>query len=163
MGYVYRLETASGSGVFDSGAASWAQGYARQHGEKNPYEHPAPCFDKRLYPKWKKLSAPHQWYFGLADLAQYYTWFESEGQRQVLADEGVQLNVWEATDQYMIVGDHQAVFRRSKATLIATLHPATLCHLPLNDKLASDICARSEAKSIPGITELVPPYTKEAA
>lgn len=119
MQYVYRLETEDGLGVYNSGTVMRVQNELGLDLYFNKSVHPNPYNDPGLSYAWERMPEHDDWFFGFTDPEQMQQWFYSAEIRNALARRGVVMRKYEVDDKYFMASEHQAIFIRDKATVVA--------------------------------------------
>lgn len=113
MSFIYRLETADGTGVFSCGAMSNVPEEARERA----YSHPGPMDLRERakdghYPLLKAIRSDRELVFGCVSITQLRSWFSRAACRELSA-EGVRLRVYRREHcEGLVRGRMQCVFRR---------------------------------------------------
>lgn len=107
---VYRVEGSEGEGPYVVDPVSWCTTprlFERRHRSSKA---PSPDRDGALLPTETKLQG--EWvdlHFGFRTLKQLRSWFTPAARRN-LSERGYVLSVYEASDEYVHLGNHQLVF-----------------------------------------------------
>lgn len=114
---VYRLQTADGQGVFAHGVGLYAL-VAPENGspQNDPkIERFVRCFGISLPQDYQK-----SWFFGCQDLEQIKNWLAASDTSS-LHNRGIEIGVYEISEQWCVHGSQQSVFQKDKARLIHSM------------------------------------------
>jgi hypothetical protein len=132
MAKIYRAEGPDRCGVYNGTNAVAYRAINEGDCERRGH-HPSPYEDKKLASHWGNMGggaagymARRQWFFGFASVKQFKEWFNTEKSREILAEAGVTLNVYEVPDADFIAGEKQAIFRRDNEKLVKKYDPRKL-------------------------------------
>jgi len=114
---VYRLQTRDGQGVFAHGVGLYAL-VAPENGcpQNDPkIERFVRCFGRSLPQDYQK-----SWFFGCQDLQQLKNWLTTSDISS-LHKRGIEVGVYEISEQWCVHGSQQSVFQKNRARLIDSM------------------------------------------
>lgn len=111
---VYRLQTTDGEGVFSHGV-----GLHALSAPENGSPEDDPKLERFVRSYGNSLPQEYQkcWFFGCQDLQQIKNWLNTSD-LQALLNCGIELGVYEVSEQWCIHGSQQSIFQKERANLI---------------------------------------------
>lgn len=117
---IYRVETASGAGMYAGGVWNRATGgYNTVERQPNPY-------NDKILSDYIELGEHRNMHYGFKSKKQLKAWIFKKKWRMALAELGACVKVFEVPAEHVIIGDKQAIFRMEYANIVQAIRIDTM-------------------------------------